>query len=96
MCGRNGELIPHSTPLILLHGAFLPMEKQIILLKGTKTRPFLRLHCCARYGDGGADFLSRMRTSLETGVLLFFATLSMGMRTFVSGKYVAAQPAGIG
>jgi hypothetical protein len=36
-----------------------------------------------------------MITDFEVGVRLPVATLSMGTSTFVSGKYVAAQPTGM-
>jgi hypothetical protein len=37
-----------------------------------------------------------MTTDFDAGVLLFAATLSIETSTFVSGKYVAAQPFGMG
>ena len=38
---------------------------------------------------------SLTRTNFELGVLLLSAVLSMGMRTFASGKYAPIEPLGM-
>jgi len=44
----------------------------------------------------GTDRWSRTTSDFDVGVLLCTAVESSGTRTLASGKYVAAQPRGVG